>query len=84
MGYNYKIVDTRVELEKMIDPQKYYIVHGHILPYKGSTVLKRNFQPYLIEQDLGYTISAEDWKKYNELKEQQTKWIQQRQQQTQE
>ncbi len=36
MGFNYPIIDTRAELEKMIDPNKYYIVQGHILPYYGG------------------------------------------------
>lgn len=67
----------REKLEKMIDPNKYYLVNGHIIPFKGSTVLKRNFQPILIKEDLGYTITAEQWKQYNELKEQQLSWIHQ-------
>lgn len=84
MGFNYPIIDTRAELEKMIDPNKYYIVQGHILPFMGATILKKNFQPSLIKEDLGYRITAAQWKQYNEkLKEQQT-WIQQQQQQTQE
>jgi hypothetical protein len=84
MGFNYPIIDTRAELEKMIDPNKYYIVQGHILPFMGATILKKNFQPSLIKEDLGYWITAAQWKQYNEkLKEQQT-WIQQQQQQTQE
>lgn len=43
----------REKLEKMIDPNKYYLVSCHSLPFKGSTVLKKNFQPCLILQDLG-------------------------------
>ena len=70
-------VNGREKLFKMIDPNKYYLVSGHLLPFKGSTVLERNFQPSLIEKDLGYYISPEEWKKYNELKEQQLSWIQQ-------
>jgi len=72
----------REKLQKMIDPKKYYLVQGHILPFKGSTILERDFQPSLIKQDLGYTITAEQWQQFNELKRQQTAWIQQQQQQT--
>ncbi len=79
MGLNHRIHDTRAELEEMIDPKKYYLVQGHILPFKGSTILERNFQPSLINQDLGYSITAEQWQQYNELKRQQTAWIQQQQ-----
>lgn len=79
MGLNYRIVDTRVELEKLIDPNKYYLVRGYAIPFLGSTILKRNFQPALIEQDLGYKITAAQWKQFNEAKEQQQKWIQQQQ-----
>lgn len=75
-------LNGREKLERMIDPNKYYLVSGYILPFKGSTILKRNFQPILIKQDLGYYISKEEWQKYNELKEQQLSWIQQPQQQT--
>ena len=75
-------VNGREKLQRMIDPNKYYLVSGHILPFKGSTILKRDFQPYLIKQDLGYTISAEDWKRYNELKDQQLSWRHQQQQRT--
>jgi len=75
-------VNGREKLQRMIDPNKYYLVCGHILPFKGSTILKRDFQPCLIKQDLGYTISAEDWKKYNELKDQQLSWRHQQQQRT--
>lgn len=82
MGLDYPIVDGRAQLEKMIDLNKYYLVSCHSLPFKGSTVLKRNFQPSLILQDLGYSLSKEQWQKYNELKEQQLLWIQQPQQQT--
>ena len=82
LGLNYPIHDTRAELEKMIDPKKYYLVRGYVIPFLGSTILKRNFQPALIEQDLGYTITAEQWQQFNELKRQQTAWIQQQQQQT--
>ena len=75
-------LNGKEKLEKMIDPNKYYLVCGHILPFKGSTILKRDFQPCLIKQDLGYTISAEDWKRYNELKDQQLSWRHQQQQRT--
>lgn len=78
LGLNYPIYDTRAELEKMIDTNKYYIVRG--IPFMGATILKRNFQPALIEQDLGYKITAAQWKQFNEAKEQQQKWIQQQQQ----
>lgn len=80
LGLNYPIHDTRAELEKMIDPNKYYLVRGHAIPFLGATILKRNFQPTLIEQDLGYIITAAQWKQYNEAKEQQQAWIQQQQQ----
>ena len=42
-------VNGRAKLERMIDPNKYYLVCGHILPFKGSTILKRDFQPCLIK-----------------------------------
>lgn len=80
MGLNYCIHDTRAELEKMIDPNKYYLVRGYALPFMGATVLKKNFQPALVEQDLGYHITAAQWKQFNEVKEQQQAWIKQRQQ----
>ena len=53
-------LNGREKLEKMIDPNKYYLVSCHSLPFKGSTVLKRNFQPCLILQDLGYNLSKEE------------------------
>jgi hypothetical protein len=84
LGLNYPIHDTRAELIRMIDPKKYYLVQGHVLPFKGSTILEKNFQPSLIKQDLGYTITAEQWQQFNELKRQQTAWIQQQQQTHQE
>ena len=61
-------LNGREKLEKMIDPNKYYLVSCHSLPFKGSTVLKRNFQPCLILQDLGYNLSKEEWDYFNELK----------------
>lgn len=74
LGYDYPIVDTRAQLKKMIDPNKYYLVSCHSLPFKGSTVLKRNFQPSLILQDLGYSLTKEQWDIFNELKKK-NKWI---------
>lgn len=68
MGFNYPIVDTRAILEKMIDPNKYYSVVCHSLPFKGSTILKRNFQPSFILQDLGYSLTKEQWEIFNQLK----------------
>lgn len=68
MGLDYAIVDGRAQLEKMIDPNKYYLVSCHSLPFKGSTVLKRNFQPSLILQDLGYSLTKEQWDIFNQLK----------------
>lgn len=68
MGFNYPIVDTRAILEKMIDPNKYYLVVCHSLPFKGSTILKRNFQPSFILQDLGYSLTKEQWEIFNQLK----------------
>ena len=68
MGLDYPIVDGRAQLEKMIDPNKYYLVSCHSLPFKGSTVLKRNFQPSLILQDLGYSLTKEQWDIFNNLK----------------
>ncbi len=68
MGFNYPIVDTRAILEKMIDPNKYYLVICHSLPFKGSTILKRNFQPSFILQDLGYSLTKEQWEIFNQLK----------------
>ena len=68
MGLNHPIVDGRAQLEKMIDPQKYYLVACHSLPFKGCTILKRNFQPSLILQDLGYSLTKEQWDIFNQLK----------------
>ena len=76
-------LNGREKLERMIDPNKYYLVSGHILPFKGSTILKRNFQPILIKQDIGYYISKEEWKEYNNKLKEQLSWIQQPQQQPQ-
>lgn len=84
LGLNYPITDGRAELEKMIDPNKYYIVQGHILPFMGATVLKKNFQPSFIKEDLGYKITAAQWKEYNEKLKEQQAWLHQQQQQTQE
>jgi hypothetical protein len=69
MGYKIRPEDIngRAILEKMIDPNKYYLVICHSLPFKGSTVLKRNFQPILILQDLGYSLTAVQWQYYREL-----------------
>lgn len=69
MGYKIRPEDIygRAILEKMIDPNKYYLVICHSLPFKGSTILKRNFQPILILQDLGYSLTAEQWQYYREL-----------------
>lgn len=67
-------LNGRKKLEKMIDPNKYYLVCCHSLPFKGSTVLKRNFQPSLILQDLGYTLTKEQWAIFNELKKN-NQWI---------
>ena len=67
MGFDYPIVDTRAQLEKMIDPNKYYLVICHSIPFKGSTILKRNYQPCNIIQDLGYSLSKEQWEYFNEL-----------------
>lgn len=79
LDLNYPITDGREELERMIDPNKYYLVSGHALPFMGATILKRNFQPSLIKEDLGYKITAAQWKKFNQQKEEQTQWIQQQQ-----
>lgn len=68
MGFNHHIVDGRAQLEKMIDPNKYYLVVCHSLPFKGSTILKRNFQPSFILQDLGYNLTKEQWEIFNQLK----------------
>ena len=68
MGLDYPIVDGRAQLEKMIDPNRYYLVACHSLPFKGSTILKRNFQPSLILQDLGYSLNREQWDIFNKLK----------------
>ena len=73
-------VNGRERLEKMIDPNKYYLVYGHTLPFMGATILKRNFQPSLIQEDLGYKISAAQWKEYNDKLKQQQEWFQQRHQ----
>ena len=69
MGYKirHEDINGRAILEKMIDPNKYYLVICHSLPFKGSTILKRNFQPILILQDLGYSLTAEQWQYYREL-----------------
>lgn len=80
LGFNYPIHDTRAELEKMIDPNKYYLVRGYAIPFMGATILKRNFQPVLIEQDLGYKITAAQWKEYNDKLKQQQEWFQQQRQ----
>jgi hypothetical protein len=63
----YPEINGREKLEKMIDPNKYYLVICHSIPFKGSTILKRNFQPILILQDLGYSLTAEQWQYYREL-----------------
>ena len=63
----YPEINGREKLEKMIDPNKYYLVICHSLPFKGSTILKRNFQPILILQDLGYSLTAVQWQYYREL-----------------
>lgn len=73
-------VNGREKIKKMIDPNKYYLVYGYTLPFWGATILIRNFQPSLIEQDLGYKISAAQWKEYNDKLKQQQEWFQQRQQ----
>lgn len=57
----------RERLEKLIDKDKYYLVECHSIPYKGSTILKRSIHPSHIIQDLGYTITKEQWEYYNEL-----------------
>ncbi len=57
----------RERLEKIIDKDKYYLVECHSIPYKGSTILKRSIHPSHIIQDLGYTITREQWEYYNEL-----------------
>ena len=69
MGYKIlpEDINGRAILEKMIDPNKYYLVICHSLPFKGSTILKRTFQPILILQDLGYSLTAEQWQYYREL-----------------
>ena len=73
-------VNGREKLQKMIDPMKYYLVQGHVLPFKGSTILERDFQPSLIKQDLGYTITAEQWREFNNKLKEQQEWFQHRQQ----
>ena len=55
------------KLEKMIAANIYYLVICHSIPFKGSTILKRNFQPCNIIQDLGYNLTKEQWDYYNEL-----------------
>ena len=67
-------VNGREKLEKMIDPNKYYLVICHSLPFKGSTILKRNFQPSLILQDLGNSLTKKQWAYFNELKDNR-QWI---------
>ena len=74
-------VNGREKLEKMIDPNKYYLVYGHALPFMGATILKKNFQPSLIKEDLGYKITAEQWKEFNKIKEEQELWLHQQTQQ---
>ena len=66
----YQITDGRAELEKMIDKDKYYIVCCHSLPFKGCTVLKRNFQPSLVRIDLGYKLTNEQWDFFRALQKQ--------------
>ena len=73
-------LDGREKLEKMIDPNKYYLVYGHALPFMGATILRKNFQPSLIKEDLGYKITAAQWKEFNRIKEEQESWLHQRQQ----
>lgn len=73
-------LNGREKLEKMIDPNKYYLVYGHALPFMGATILKKNFQPSLIKEDLGYKITAAQWKEFNKIKEEQESWLHQRQQ----
>lgn len=73
-------LNGREKLEKMIDPNKYYLVYGHALPFMGATILKKNFQPSLIKEDLGYKITAAQWKEFNKIKEEQLSWIHQPQQ----
>lgn len=65
----YRITDGRAELEKKIDKDKYYIVCCHSLPFKGSTVLERNFQPSLVLMDLGYKLTKEQWDFFRALQE---------------
>ena len=57
----------RERLERMIDPNKYYLVLCHSLPFKGSTILKRGVHPSKIVQDIGETITKEQWEYFNEL-----------------
>ena len=57
----------RERLERMIDPNKYYLVLCHSLPFKGSTILKRGVHPSRIIQDIGDTITKEQWEYFNEL-----------------
>lgn len=73
-------LNGREKLEKMIDPNKYYLVYGHALPFMGATILRKNFQPSLIKEDLGYKITAAQWKEFNRIKEEQESWLHQRQQ----
>ncbi len=61
----YSELNNMEKLEKIIDPNKYYIVSGYTLPFMGATILKKNFQPSQIKEDLGYKITAKQWKEYN-------------------
>ena len=76
----YPELNGREKLVKMIDPNKYYLVRGHALPYLGATILHKNFDISLIKEDLGYKITAAQWKEFNKIKEEQLSWIHQRQQ----
>jgi hypothetical protein len=73
-------INGREKLLRMIDPNKYYLVSGHALPFMGAAILKKNFQPSLIKEDLGYKITAAQWKEFNRIKEEQESWLHQRQQ----
>ena len=57
----------RERLERMIVPNHYYLVECHSLPFKGSTILKRGIYPSRIVQDLGDTITKEQWEYFKEL-----------------
>ncbi len=57
----------RERLERMIEPNNYYLVECHSIPFKGSTILRRGIHPSRIIQDLGDTISKEQWDYFNEL-----------------